>query len=175
MFRRRPGAPDPDPTMPPESGRAVSDAEQIVRDARMAQLAEQRGRMDAALRAAGGQYDGACRRLTAAQRGGDPKKIASAHTALEAALEARRRTEIVSGHAHQAFLEEMELLGRAIAFGALARELECGGALSGGGHRDTSPLPARPAPASQAAGGRRRVRGMLGRLLAPRGADRACR
>jgi hypothetical protein len=177
MFRRRPGAPAPDPDVfaSPGPGRAVSDAEQIVRDARMVQLAEQHGRMDAALKAAGGQYDGAYRRLTAAHRGGDPGKIVSAHTALETALEAWRRAEIVCGHAHQAFLEEMELLGRAAAFSVLAREQEGGGAPVGGGHRDTSPLPARPAPAARAAGGRRRVRGILGRFLAPRVANRACR
>jgi len=167
MFRRRPDTPGPDaaPDAPYEPDHAVCDAEQIVRDAWAAELAEQHGRMEAALQAVSGQCDGAYRRLAAAQRGGDPKKIAAAHAALETALEALRRNEIVCERTHQAFLEEMEVLGRATAVSALARELE-GGVLTGGGQPDSPPLPTRPAPASAPAHGGRRVRGLLGRLPA---------
>jgi hypothetical protein len=177
MFRRRPGATAPTlllPSVAPnEPGHAVADAEQIVRDAWTAHLSEQHNRAEAALQAANAQCDAAYKRLAAAQRGRDPKKIALAHTALETALVAQRRSEMVCERTHEAFLAELDLLGRACAVRALARQLEGGDLPAGDGHVDTSSLPLRLALSGL--GAARRFRRWLGRLSAPRAANRLSR
>ena len=191
MFRRRAGGSGPDssqyPTRSPseplpqspapvaqsEPGHTVSDAEQVVRDAWTAELSTQHNRMDAALKVASEQCDDAYKRLALVQRGGDPKKIAAAHIVLEAALVNLRRSELVCERTHQAFLAEMDLLGRASAVHGMARELERGGLSAAASHPEAAPLPNRPAPAPS--GFRQRARRRLGRLLGSAKANRPSR
>ena len=68
------------------------EAEAIVHRAWQNQLRERRQEIEAALRRAETRCDTAQRSLTAAQRSGDPRQIATSHSDLEKALEAARKT-----------------------------------------------------------------------------------
>ncbi|MEZ0112967.1 hypothetical protein ABH920_006992 [Catenulispora sp. EB89] len=74
--------------------RLVREAEAIVHGAWIAQLAERREEMEAALRRAAARCDDAQQSLTAAQHSGDPQQIARSHRDLAKAVEAARKTSL---------------------------------------------------------------------------------
>jgi len=99
-------------------------AEEIVCDAWAQELLRRQGHTDHDVQVALARYDRACRRLTAAQQAGDPRRIAAGHSAMELARETLHKRSLAAGRAHQFLLEEMDLLDRASAVRARARESE---------------------------------------------------
>ena len=69
----------------------VSAAEEIVRSARGREMYWALDHAESAVRESYRDWDTACRCLVAAQRGGDPTQISTAHVALEQSLENARR------------------------------------------------------------------------------------
>ena len=69
----------------------VGAAEEIVRSARGREMYWALDHAESAVQESYRDWDTACRYLVAAQRGGDPEQISTAHVALERALDDARR------------------------------------------------------------------------------------
>ncbi len=146
MSRHRRGrreAHSPTPSHAQAAGQAVHNAEQFLRDAWKRELLRQRGHLQFALHAAYEQRDAAYRTLAEAQRDGDPRKIATAQTHLEAALGTARDSEIDHDRARRTLRAETDLLTRTSrqhSISSLAHDLE----------HDGSPITAQPSASQYA-------------------------
>ena len=109
------------------AGQAVYNAEQFLRDAWKRELLRQCDHLRFALDAAYEHRDAAYTMLAEAQSDGDPRKIATAHTHLEAALGAARNSEIDHDRARRTLRAETNLLTRTSrlhSISSLAHDLE---------------------------------------------------
>jgi hypothetical protein len=107
--------------------RSVLDAEEIVRRAWRLELLRQQDRLQFAVRAAEHDCDIALELLAAAQRDGDARAIATAHYALEQALDAALRSASACERTCEALRAELDLLaevGKARAVAVAAGRLE---------------------------------------------------
>jgi hypothetical protein len=91
----------------------VHGAEEIVRRAWALELLRRRDHMQFAQQAAGDDVNIAYGHLAAAQRDGDPRRIATAHASLERAIEATRASARARDQMRRTLQAEFDLMARA--------------------------------------------------------------
>ena len=110
--RGRREAHSPTPSHAQAAGQAVHNAEQFLRDSWKRELLRQRDHLQFALHAAYEHRNAAYTMLAEAQRDGDPRKIATAHTHLEAAQGGAPNSQIHPEPPRRTLRAETDLLTR---------------------------------------------------------------